>query len=38
MEHEFTQQIQTVLFSDFGEAAEDIYNGPQYSGHELSKK
>lgn len=25
MEHEFTQQIQTVLFSDFGEAAEDIF-------------
>ena len=25
MEHEFTQQIQTVLRSDFGEAAEDIF-------------
>ena len=25
MEHEFTQQIQAVLRSDFGEAAEDIF-------------
>lgn len=25
MEHEFTQQIQAVLRSDFGNAAEDIF-------------
>ena len=25
MEHEFTQQIQAILRSDFGEAAEDIF-------------